>query len=106
MTRLCFLMTMFTGAAAALAPLPGIAQTQNCAAHEQVVDRLAERYNESRQVIGVAANGTVMEVYADIDAGGWSIVITQPTGTACLVASGQHFQNVAEVLPVVEGDGA
>lgn len=99
MKKQMLVLSLLVTSALALAATQAPAQSRNCAQHEQVVQRLAETYGESRQVIGVASNGTVMEVYADPDAGGWSIVITQPGGPSCLVASGQNYQHVSEPLP-------
>ena len=76
------------------------AQAQaNCHPRDLVVTRLAERYGESRQSIGLAANNTVVEVFASLDTGTWTITVTRPGGPACLVASGEGFQVLAEVLP-------
>ncbi len=75
------------------------AQSRNCAEHAMVVERLADGYGESRQSIGIAANNTVVEVFASLETGTWTIVVTQPGGPTCLVASGEAFQMLAEGLP-------
>ncbi len=75
------------------------AQAQNCHAHELVVTRLAERYGETRQSIGLAANNAVVEVFASEETGTWTITVTAPGGPTCLVASGNEFQAIAEALP-------
>lgn len=81
------------------------AQQQNCAPRDTVVERLADGYGESRQSIGIGAQGAVVEVFASSDTGTWTITVTMPTGVTCLVASGQSFQTLAEVLPP-KGDDA
>ena len=43
------------------------AQSRNCASHAMVVERLASGYGESRQSMGVSADGTVVEVFASLD---------------------------------------
>jgi len=78
------------------------AQTRNCAEHAMVVERLADGYGESRQSIGIAANNTVVEVFASIETGTWTIVVTQPGGPTCLVASGEAYQVLAEALPTTD----
>ena len=75
------------------------AQSRNCAQHAMVVERLADGYGESRQSIGIAADNTVVEVFASLETGTWTIVVTQPGGPSCLVASGEAFQMLAEGLP-------
>ncbi len=85
--------------AAALMATTATAQSGNCAPHALVVERLAAGYGESRQSIGVGSNNTVVEVFASLETGTWSITVTQPGGPTCLVASGEAFQVLAEGLP-------
>jgi hypothetical protein len=80
---------------------PG-AQAQTCADHAAVSQTLADRYGESRQSIGLAADNTVVEVWASLESGTWTITVTRPGGPTCLVASGFAFEQLAEVLPVGE----
>ena len=71
----------------------------NCAPRDVVIDRLADRYGESRQSIGLGANNAVVEVFASSETGTWTITVTTPQGLTCLVASGQAFEALAEALP-------
>ncbi len=75
------------------------AQSRNCADHAMVVERLASGYGETRQSIGLGADNTVVEVFASLDTGTWTITVTQAGGPTCLVASGATFQALAEALP-------
>ena len=73
--------------------------SRNCAPHQIVVERLADGYGESRQSIALGANNTVVEIFASLETGTWTITVTQPGGLTCLVASGQAFQHTADALP-------
>ncbi len=73
-------------------------QDRNCADHAAVVARLASAYGESRQSIGLAANNSVVEVFASQETGTWTITVTTADGTTCLVASGQAYETLAESL--------
>lgn len=75
------------------------AQSRNCADHALIVERLASGYGESRQSIGIGADNTVVEVFASLETGTWTIVVTRAGGPSCLVASGEAFQMLAEGLP-------
>ena len=79
------------------------AQTTSCAAREMVVARLADRYGESRQGIGLGQDNSVLELYASPETGTWTILVTLPNGLSCLVASGEAWERVAEVLTPGEG---
>lgn len=84
----------------------GLAQqsSRNCAPREAVVDRLADGYGESRQSMGLGANNQVVEIFASSETGTWTITVTMPNGLTCLVASGQAFEELAEVLPEAGDD--
>lgn len=71
----------------------------NCAPRDAVLDRLAEDYGETRQSVGLGANNAVVEMFANIDSGSWTITVTMVNGLTCLVASGQAFEVVSEDLP-------
>lgn len=81
------------------------AQAATCADHGVVVQRLAEVYGESRQSIGLAHDHSVVEVFASMDTGSWTITVTQPGGPTCLVAAGQAFAWLHDSLPLT-GQGA
>jgi hypothetical protein len=74
-------------------------QNRNCAPREAVVERLSSGYGETRQSIGLGAQGAIVEVFASMETGSWTITVTMPNGTTCLVASGQSFEQLAEALP-------
>ena len=78
-----------------VSPISASAQ-QNCAPRDVVLQHLSERFNESRQAIGMGPEGRVVEVYASLETGTWTITITLPSGLTCLVASGEAYENLAE----------
>ncbi|MEM6385947.1 MAG: hypothetical protein AAF718_06895 [Pseudomonadota bacterium] len=77
-------------------PIAAQAQGQNCGNRELVVERLTNKYGESRQSIGMAPKGRVVEIYASHETGTWTITVTMPNGITCLVASGQSFETLDE----------
>ena len=52
------------------------AWAQTCATHAVVMEQLAQAYGESRQSIGMGSDNTVIEVYASLDTGTWTITVT------------------------------
>jgi hypothetical protein len=82
-----------------LATQHAFAQSQNCAPHDVVVARLAEKYGETRQSIGIAQNNSVMEVFASLETRTWTITVTTPNGPTCMVAAGEAFERLEEALP-------
>ncbi|MFQ6551484.1 hypothetical protein AAD018_003955 [Aestuariibius insulae] len=98
--RIYIIAGFFWACAAALAAT-GVAADggPKCAERERVIALLAEQYGESRQSIGIAANGSLMEVYASEVTGSWTITVSAPDGPMCLIASGQAYSHLAEALP-------
>jgi hypothetical protein len=80
-----------------LATHAAFAQGQ-CGQRTAIVAQLAERYGETARVTGLAQN-SVMEVYASAETGSWTITVTMPDGTMCLVAAGQGFEALEAQLP-------
>lgn len=80
---------------------PAVAQqsSNTCAPHEVVVERLAERYGESRQSIAIGSDNSVVEVFASSETGSWTITVTFPGGPTCLVAAGFAYEHLGEDLP-------
>lgn len=97
-----FLASVF---AAIFFGLPALAQGANCGDHDAIVERLAARYGEARQNVGLNQNDALVEIFASPETGTWTILVTMPTGMSCLVAAGQNWQVVeAEIVP--EGNPA
>ena len=80
-------------------------QTQrNCAPRDTVVERLAQGYGETRQSVGLGRDNSMVEVFASLQSGSWTITVTTPTGLTCLIASGQSFEPLEEPLPGFDKD--
>lgn len=97
-----FILSMSLGFGTVVAPVQAEAQSgRNCGLRDLVVERLAIKYGESRQSIGLGANNQVVEVFASLETGTWTITVTTPSGMTCLVASGQSFETLSEaaVMP-------
>ena len=95
------LLTLTAGLtlATAAASLAHAQNLRHCAARDTVVERLAEKYGESRQALGLGTQGAVVEIFASESSGSWTITVTLPNGSTCLMATGQAFEQLAEVLP-------
>jgi hypothetical protein len=83
----------------------GNAQGANCAARATVIERLTEEYGETRQSIGLARNNSIVEVFASLETGTWTITVTDTSGITCLIAIGQAFENTGvDLTPIKKGD--
>jgi hypothetical protein len=99
MDRMLFALSL---GLAAFALLPGMARAAaQCAPRDT---NLATQFGESRRIIGLAHDNTVMELYA-AETGTWTLTVTLPNGMTCLVAAGNSFEATADTLPA-KGDPA
>lgn len=71
---------------------------QACAARDQVVRKLEERFGETLRSIGLHQSDGVVEVYSSEETGTWTILMTRPDGISCLISSGQMWEQDAAPL--------
>lgn len=94
-------LSLFCAAMTVLVPAaisgsgPAVAQQVPCAARHEILGRLSEEFAESVVARGLTNDGTLLEVTATADGRSWTIVLTAPGGSACLVAAGEAWQTVA-----------
>ncbi len=78
---------------------PAAAQTA-CPTRSAVAERLAGDYAETPIAAGLASSGAVIEVFTSNDGSTWTIVLTRPEGTSCLVAAGEAWMTLPIKLTV------
>lgn len=104
MTRELFAASLGFGALILAADQTHGQTTAACAARDQVIERLASAYGETRQSIGLGTNNQVVEVFASLETGTWTITVTNPRGLTCLVASGRAFESLREAAAAPSDD--
>lgn len=83
---------------------PVQAQGAVCAARDDVVERLRQKYGESRRGIGLLQDQRVVEIWTSEKSGSWTIVVTLPDGSTCLLAAGENWEPMDEPAPVADRD--
>lgn len=78
-----------------LLPTAADAQTR-CGDRGDVVASLEKGYAERQVSMGLANNGTMIEIYASSN-GTFSVLLTRPDGVSCLLAAGEHFEQTPMV---------
>ena len=103
MTKMMFGLSF--GFAALILATQNAFAAANCAKRSVVLAELAGNYSESRRAMGIAGDNVMMEMFASAASGSWTLTVTTPDGTTCLVASGTGYQALAENPPPL-GDPA
>ena len=81
-------------AAISLASIAGIAEAApQCSSHDKIADALGNKFKETRRVMGVVNSTAVMEIFMSPQ-GTWTVVVTDTRGMACIIATGQDWQEV------------
>lgn len=69
-------------------------QQMLCNKRSEVMKNLSANYREAPTALGMASNGGVLEVMTSKDGKTWTVLLTKPDGTSCLVAMGNSWENV------------
>ncbi|WP_375254725.1 hypothetical protein [Yoonia sp.] len=93
-----FYLLSFGVVAATISATQVQSQPLVCADHDQIVARLAKHFGETRQLLDLSRDQTMVEVFSSPDTGSWTITVTAPDGLTCLVAAGQAYQYLGEPL--------
>ncbi len=64
-----------------------------CDARTTVLKMLNGTFDEKPNAMGLANNGTVVEVLKSEERT-WTIIMTAPNGVSCMLATGKHWQVV------------
>lgn len=78
------------------------AQSQTCDQRQRVIGHLAAKYKEAPIAIGVTNAGGLVEVLSTGDGQTWTIIVSSPDGTSCLLATGEGWRAIH--LDPVEAD--
>ncbi|MDX1576616.1 MAG: hypothetical protein R3285_10510 [Kiloniellales bacterium] len=101
--RIAAALALFLLAVGGLSFGPGPAAAQGvptaCAKRDALISQLANRYGEVPVAIGVA-NGRLVELLTAKDGITWTIILTNPQGISCLIASGDGWR---PITPVADG---
>ncbi len=79
-------------------PLPAMAAGPTaCSKRDDVLSQLGSKYKEAPSAVGLANNGGLIEVLTSDDGSTWTIIVSMPNGTSCLLAAGENWQPIERV---------
>lgn len=95
MRSLCFIITVFV---TYLMGASAFAQSA-CFERSALMKHLDGKFSEAPVAAGLAANGSVIEVFSSADGNTWTIILTQPNGASCVMASGEAWMGIESLIP-------
>lgn len=69
-----------------------------CGKRDEMLSHLSGKYNEEPVAMGLATNGSLVEVLASNAGGSFTIVYTTPDGLTCMMAAGSNWEIVKHQL--------
>ncbi len=84
--------TAFLGSPEAVAQAQS--QPQQCDQRTKVLGHLAHKYKEAPVAVGVTSSGSLVEILTTNDGETWTIILSTPNGTSCLVAAGEGWRSL------------
>ena len=90
-----FVKTAFAAALGIVISTSAMAQTM-CNKRDVFLDSLKKGYSEAPAAMGLVSNGSVLEVLTS-KKGTWTIIVTMPNGTSCVVASGDAWEDIERI---------
>lgn len=85
-----FKIIIFTSAALAFTQ-PALAQTNYCAAHDQLANILNTKFGEQKLGMGLAGAAAMVELFVSAK-GTFTLVTTNTLGVACIVGAGDGWE--------------
>lgn len=67
------------------------AQNQQCGPRLAVIESLSGNYSETRHTLMLGVD-RLFEIYANLETGTWTALVTFPDGKSCIAASGTGFE--------------
>ena len=68
-----------------------------CGDHTDLLNGLEKSYSERPQAMGLSADGKVIELLVS-STGSWSILVSYPNRTTCLVATGENWESLPALV--------
>ncbi|MBT3791542.1 MAG: hypothetical protein HN658_03580 [Rhodospirillales bacterium] len=88
------LMAIIIGGLFLLPTMEPKAANSACDARNKVLSQLSHKFKESPVAMGLASNGGVMELLRSHEGSTWTMILTMPNGTACLIAGGENWEQL------------
>jgi hypothetical protein len=81
-------------------------KTVPCLKRSTAIKHLGKKYSEIPVATGLTNNGAVLEVLSSKTGKNWTIMVTLPNGTACMIAAGENWEKVPYSISKILGPKA
>ena len=88
------LLSGCTTAQVAVVDAPAEEDVQLCAERDHILRQLRAKYEEAPVAIGLTSAGGIIELLTSDQGRTWTLIVTRPSGLACLFAAGEGWEKV------------
>jgi hypothetical protein len=71
-----------------------------CGNRDEMLGHLAGKYQEQPVAMGLATNGSLVEVLTSAEGGSFTIVYTTPEGLTCMMAAGKNWEMIRAIADI------
>ena len=69
-----------------------------CVVRDDAVEQLSKQYGEKVAARGLTQNGKAMFELFVSESGSWTVIVSDPAGRSCIIASGEDWQPVPAII--------
>ena len=80
-----------------------MAASATCTERKAAIRHLEGKFSEVPEAVGLTNTGAMLEVLTSDAGRSWTILITTPDGTTCLIAAGEAWRAVPSVAALDDG---
>ena len=77
------------------------AESPVCGSRPDLLKQLSSRFHEEPVALGLTSTGSIIEVLTTDNGATWTIMVSKPNGSSCLVAAGEGWE---KLKPVAKGE--
>ena len=81
----------------AMSAMPAAGSPQ-CASRPEFLKQLSEQFHEEPVALGLTNDGSIIEVLTSDDGSTWTMMISRPNGSSCLIAVGEGWEQGKRVV--------
>ena len=100
MSRTVTALALTAAATLAAPPLADAQSMQACGKRSDIIKHLSGEYQEKPVAIGLADDGSLIEILTTTDGSTWTLMFSRANGMSCLVATGKDWQSLPRVAEV------
>ncbi len=90
-TRICTVVALALGLL--ISTVAAVEAQPVCLPHDDLTQQLHAQFSEAPVANAIANNGALVELFSSRDRSSWTLAMTRPGGTRCVLVAGQEWKH-------------